>query len=300
MRTKTFLNVLLLGFVIFSSGCASIVKGRYQEVSFQSMPDGATVTVDGRTLGKTPITANLLKSSGRIIIFEKDGYKPLTMSLETRMSGWFWGNIVLGGFLGSSTDAATGAINEYSPSQYMVTLQPMSSNQIAAAVQRPQGDRVKEFVIVGYANLRADLNAGSGQYLTSLLELLGIGGSKRQEKAILLKNLATKYPNVMEFAEQVAALFTTTESNGNTSWDGMDCDKYYCMTLEEPAFQARRISQLQKSVKESDQAILANIIKDAKKRITNCSNGDISVSPGVNIDQGEKDFLEHLCRIGKL
>lgn len=197
----------LLGVIMFASGCSTIVKGRYQEVSFQSAPDNVTVIISGRTMGKTPLTATLKKASGQVIIFEKDGYKPLTMSLETRTSGWFWGNIVLGGFIGSTTDGVSGAIYEYSPSQYMVTLQPITTNAVTDAPQKNQKDRVKEFIVVGYSSIRADLNAGAGQYLSSLLELLNVHPDKRNDATVRLKNLADSNPNIMDFADQVIATF---------------------------------------------------------------------------------------------
>jgi len=44
---------------IFLSGCASIMHGTHQDLTFQSNPDNATVTVGGRVIGKTPITTSL-------------------------------------------------------------------------------------------------------------------------------------------------------------------------------------------------------------------------------------------------
>ena len=183
-------NLSILGLLIFSASCTTIIKGRYQEVSFQSVPESATVTIDGRIIGKTPLTANLKKQSGQAVIFEKDGYKPITMSLETRMSGWFWGNIVFGGLIGSTTDGATGAVQEYSPSQYMITLQPITSNPLSSDLQRPKGDRMKSFIIAGYSNIRTDLNSGSGPYVSSLLELLNVPKEKSEDATKTLKLLA--------------------------------------------------------------------------------------------------------------
>src|SRR5437879_2243237 len=134
--------VLALG----ATGCASIVSGRHQEMSFVSNPDGATVSISGRTIGKTPITTTLTKQSGQTLIFSKDGYKPLSMSLETRMDGWFWGNIVLGGPIGSTIDGLSGAVHEYSPSQYMVTLQPEGTSQLESKTSLSERQKAKEFI----------------------------------------------------------------------------------------------------------------------------------------------------------
>src|ERR1051326_762383 len=45
----------------FLGACATIVTGRNGQVSFTSNPGGATVSVDGRTIGVTPLTTVLPK-----------------------------------------------------------------------------------------------------------------------------------------------------------------------------------------------------------------------------------------------
>src|SRR5882672_9180903 len=112
------------------TGCASIISGSNQEVTFHSTPEGATVSVNGKTFGKTPLTTALKKKAGQSLSFEKDGYKTVTLQLETRLDSWFWGNILLGGFFGSTTDELSGAAHEYSPNQYMVTLEPIGTGDL--------------------------------------------------------------------------------------------------------------------------------------------------------------------------
>src|SRR5690349_20635236 len=115
----------LLSFAaLFVAGCATVFSGKTQEVTFLSQPDGATVTVGGKVLGKTPLTTMLQKEKNQELRFEKDGYTPISMSLTTRINGWFWVNI-LGGISGlfcSTSDNVSGSIIEYSPSQYLLTL----------------------------------------------------------------------------------------------------------------------------------------------------------------------------------
>lgn len=48
-----FLGILAL---CFTSGCASLISGSTQPVTFNSSPDGASVTLSGQVLGKTPVT----------------------------------------------------------------------------------------------------------------------------------------------------------------------------------------------------------------------------------------------------
>jgi hypothetical protein len=41
-----------LPIIFVMTGCATIIHGTHQDLSFQSNPDGATVTVGGRVIGK--------------------------------------------------------------------------------------------------------------------------------------------------------------------------------------------------------------------------------------------------------
>lgn len=47
------LLVALAAIAFLSTGCASIVSGTDQKLTFNSEPEEATVTVSGRVLGKT-------------------------------------------------------------------------------------------------------------------------------------------------------------------------------------------------------------------------------------------------------
>ncbi len=59
---KTIISALLLGALAPGlTGCASIMDGTKQTVGFSSNPSNASVTIDGRSLGKTPLTEELTK-----------------------------------------------------------------------------------------------------------------------------------------------------------------------------------------------------------------------------------------------
>jgi len=121
---KNVLALLLAVTVILSTGCASVVSGTDQKLTFNSEPEESTVAVSGRVLGKTPLTVPVDRGSNQSITFEKEGYKTYTAQLSTTTNPWFFGNIVLGGLVGSTTDGVSGAIHEFSPDQYFVTLKP--------------------------------------------------------------------------------------------------------------------------------------------------------------------------------
>ena len=96
--------LLILSILIFISSCATIMTGKTQEVTFDSEPQGAEVAVNGRVIGKTPTTIQLDKKKDQTVSFKLEGYKTQTRTLETKVNTWFMGNIVLGGFIGSTTD----------------------------------------------------------------------------------------------------------------------------------------------------------------------------------------------------
>lgn len=121
---KISLTALFLGLFILS-GCATIVSGSDQSVTIQSSPDGADILMNGVTMGKTPITMSIQRDSYTMLTIEKEGYKSETQLMNTELNSMFWGNILFGGLLGSTTDAASGASREYAPGVVFVKLEKL-------------------------------------------------------------------------------------------------------------------------------------------------------------------------------
>ncbi|MES1946133.1 hypothetical protein C84B14_02266 [Salinisphaera sp. C84B14] len=155
-----------------SSGCATIASGTDQNVSFDSEPEGATVRVAGKVIGQTPVSARLDKKDDQTVSFEMDGYRTVSQSMTTKTDPWFFGNILIGGLFGSTTDFASGAVYEYSPDQYFVTLPP---NDNAGVLDRKQS--IERFVVVSYGALRsaaATSQPADDESFSSLLAALDI------------------------------------------------------------------------------------------------------------------------------
>ena len=155
-------SLLILSILILTSSCATIMTGKTQEVTFDSEPQGAEVTVNGRVIGKTPTTIQLDKKTDQSVSFKLEGYKTQTRTLETKVSAWFMGNIVLGGFIGSTTDGITGGMHEYSPNQYYITLSKY--NNVSTTIFGSDKAKVKEFIVVSYSSLKVDLSRGKGDH----------------------------------------------------------------------------------------------------------------------------------------
>lgn len=226
------------GLALLFSGCATMVDGPKQELTFQANTEGATVSLlpapppaerttesraDGwtpprqaeadaapappRLLGATPLRITLDRTAGQSIIFSKDGYKPLTVQLTTRTNPAFWGNIAIGGLIGSSIDQATGAALEYSPNQYFVTLIPLHTTMIEQDTNQTQRDKAIVFMIRRYAGIMADVSRGSGEDWSALIGILRISPAQDAEARTKIKAFATIYSDAASFATHVADFY---------------------------------------------------------------------------------------------
>jgi len=185
-----------------ASGCASIVSGTDQNLSFNSEPDDATVTVAGRVVGKTPLSVQIDKDENLAVTFEKDGYKTFSTQLSTTMDSWFWGNIVIGGVFGSTTDGMSGAMNEFSPDQYFVTLVPEKPFGISVEKTR----QIKEIIVAFGDDIRLELVTG-GEKVDLILEILDTKDNEKEIRTVVLNKLAKQNDNDLNFAKAIIEFY---------------------------------------------------------------------------------------------
>ena len=105
----------LLSLAVLLAGCGTIMNGSYQKIGVSSNPTGASVTIDGIDVGKTPVILELKRNDDHMIRLTLDGYAPFDMPIKCKVSGWVWGNIVFGGLLGLAVDAITGGMYKLTP-----------------------------------------------------------------------------------------------------------------------------------------------------------------------------------------
>ncbi len=108
-------TVLLLLLVLPLGACATIMNGSRQKIGFSSTPAGAMVSVDGKDVGVTPLFVELERDTEHVVSIQKEGYERHDATLVTSVSGWVWGNILLGGFIGLGVDAITGGLYNLDP-----------------------------------------------------------------------------------------------------------------------------------------------------------------------------------------
>ncbi|MFM2408067.1 MAG: hypothetical protein RL358_809 [Pseudomonadota bacterium] len=113
-------KLVLLSLVVLSlTGCASVLKGTDQVLTFTSDQDGAQVLLDGVSVGVTPLSMKVKKNSKSTVMVKKDGFRTQTMPLDKKYDGVALLNIF---WDFSTTDLITGAAYEYEPNTYYFKL----------------------------------------------------------------------------------------------------------------------------------------------------------------------------------
>ena len=136
--------ILLCTIVVSVSPCATIFTATKYQVSFNTTPDGADITIenrDGKVIfeGVTPTTVRLKSSAGYmkkeeyIITFTKNGYAQKIVNISANLDGWYIGNILLGGFIGMLiVDPPSGAMYKIAKEDRVIneTLQPTNEQAL--------------------------------------------------------------------------------------------------------------------------------------------------------------------------
>lgn len=104
-----------------------LVQGRPRTVQINSNPSGANFTVfdkEGKQVEArtTPATVRLDRCHGFFsgedykVTFESAGYYPGEMHIRSKLNGWYFGNVLVGGAIGLFfVDPLTGAMWHLSP-----------------------------------------------------------------------------------------------------------------------------------------------------------------------------------------
>jgi len=113
--------------VLTMTGCASIISGSTQTLTFKSVPEDSNITITNKTgekvhTGVSPLTVTLkrgngfFKSASYDVTFKKAGYQTKTVHVSGTVNGWYIGNILFGGLIGLLiVDPASGAMYTLNP-----------------------------------------------------------------------------------------------------------------------------------------------------------------------------------------
>jgi len=117
-RTKMKEKLLvasLFFLVMWGSGCATVMTGKYQHIPVTSEPPGIKVRSGTGVSITTPGSFNLIRNQDHTLVAEYPPAEPQQVELKHKLQGWFWGNILLGGIVGGIVDAVSGASDELQP-----------------------------------------------------------------------------------------------------------------------------------------------------------------------------------------
>ncbi len=120
-KALPIVSVLVI-FCFLISSCASIISKSQYPVTISSSPDQAEITIydeDGMKIykGKTPTTVTLkagdayFDGKDYIVHFAKEGYEKQTVTISSKLDGWYVANLLFGGLIGLLiVDPLTGAM----------------------------------------------------------------------------------------------------------------------------------------------------------------------------------------------
>lgn len=121
MKLRLLTIIGLVGLLL--SGCASIISGTSQDLTFNSNPEGAKVYLDGKVVGVTPFTFAAQKNKYDTMRIEKKGFVSINRDLNKKFDGVAMINIF---WDLSTTDAITGAVFKYEENSYFIEMTPKS------------------------------------------------------------------------------------------------------------------------------------------------------------------------------
>lgn len=125
---KIMISCLITVFTFGISGCATIVQGTTQKIKVSSDPPDATVQVDGKVAGTTPLKLRLKTHKDHDLVFMKDGYKEEKITLLRVVGSATCGNIFMWGVAGWAVDGLTASQYRLKPDKVHVELKKVEAD----------------------------------------------------------------------------------------------------------------------------------------------------------------------------
>jgi hypothetical protein len=123
-KIKYLLTLVTFAVLITAlTGCATLISGTNQTLTFNSEPSGAEVYLDGALVGMTPVSLSVKKNKKDSFLIKKEGYKAVSRDVTkaydpVTVLSIFWDF--------SITDMISGAAFEYEPNSYFIQLQEVA------------------------------------------------------------------------------------------------------------------------------------------------------------------------------
>ena len=100
-------------------GCATVMKGAHDEIGVTSTPRGAEISSQQGTKCTAPCTLRLRRNFPQKVTASMPGYQPAVLQLTPKLAAdvatYTLGSILVGGVIGGSVDAISGAMFDLYP-----------------------------------------------------------------------------------------------------------------------------------------------------------------------------------------
>ena len=137
---KKLLSLTVVSAMLTMQGCATIMHGSEQTLSFKSVPETTQITITNRAgekihSGQTPTVITLKRGAGYFksesyqVSFSKEGYQTKTINVTGSANGWYVANILFGGLIGLLiVDPLTGGMYTLTPDDVNAVLESNNIN----------------------------------------------------------------------------------------------------------------------------------------------------------------------------
>jgi hypothetical protein len=119
-------TLLLSSAVVAAQGCATITRGTTEAWTVESDPIGADVSLSSGERCTTPCTLTKKRKDPFVVKVTKQGFEPVETQVLSQVAGGgaagMAGNVLIGGLIGISVDAASGATKELKPNPLVLKL----------------------------------------------------------------------------------------------------------------------------------------------------------------------------------
>lgn len=160
MKNK-FLKLLIFATIIccIMPSCATIVSKATYPISIKSNPDGALIVVKNKKgevviKGTTPTIVKLDASSKYMsgeryeLTINYPGHKEEIIYINSRIDGWYWGNILVGGLIGMLiVDPLSGAMYQLDTEAVNVNLVKSSDTSLNIVDINTLPDEMKDNLV---------------------------------------------------------------------------------------------------------------------------------------------------------
>lgn len=198
--TTSILLFMLLFVSLFMSGCATILSGSNQEISIDSEPSGASLTLNNNAVGSTPWSGTVPKKRSLTVVLDKAGYEKSVTSIMadfnpiSLVSILFWD-------LGT-TDYVTGAMWEYNPNNYYFRLRSKGTSE----ADFKHTSNLMAIAMTYHKDIQIELTAGAGPILDTLHSEF-FNTTDRKSFVNEINRIWTNEP--IKFGEAVTGIFTS-------------------------------------------------------------------------------------------